>query len=168
MRASRDVLKLHNHGLVRTFLASLSSDPRLQHLDEAVHAQTRAWLGLGRKHLRVARLLRSTSGDWRSVVSRAYYAAYNGSKAIRYLVHGSVRLDGDDHKHVADLPGDFPDREYYATFLTDLREARNKADYDPWPDTFRELPRSPEELLTGAEAFLRAVIGYLGLRGVKA
>ena len=45
----------------------------------------------------------------RSVYSRADYAAYNASQAVRYVVRGFVSLRGHDHKKVADLPSNFPD-----------------------------------------------------------
>ena len=39
----------------------------------------------------------------RVTYSRSYYAAYNASKSIRYIVNGSVSLAGDDHKKAPEI-----------------------------------------------------------------
>lgn len=164
----REILDLRNHREVKRVLISFGA-PDTSLLDDAVFAQARAWFRLGKKHLRIARLLmRVAPKNWRSVVSRAYYASYNASKAVRYLVNGSVRLDGEDHKHVGDLPDDFPERDSWSAFLTDLRDARNMSDYDPWPETYRQLPKRPSELLDGARAFVQSAADYLKGRGMRA
>ncbi len=41
-------------------------------------------------------------------MSRSYYAAYNVSRSVRYLVKGFVKFDAEDHRIVGDLPTDFP------------------------------------------------------------
>ena len=58
---------------------------------------TTSWFRLGEIHLREAAKLLD-AGCERAVLSRAYYAVYNNSKAVRYLVNGTVSLKGDDHK----------------------------------------------------------------------
>lgn len=168
MAKMREILQIPNHGLVKRVLSSFCGTTSLEFLDEAVRRQARAWFRLGVEHARVARALSGKkTRDWRSVVSRAYYAAYNASRAVRYLVDGQVQMDVTDHKKVGELPRDFPDRGDWTVFLTDLHDARNKSDYDPWPETIRELPRTPGELLSGAATFLRAAAEYLRGRGVR-
>jgi hypothetical protein len=97
----------------------------------------------------------------RSVYSRAYYAAYNGSKALRYVVRGSVSLRGDDHKKVADLPGNFPDVDSWGSKLQLLYEHRLRADYDNWSDTAAENVLAPADCLAIAAAFLKAAEQFL-------
>lgn len=84
---------------------------------------------------------------------------------MRYYVHGGVSLDADDHKKVGDLPDDFPARQRWVQFLVDLRDARNKGDYDPWPDTHRTLPLSTHDAVALAGEFVREVRAYLKSRG---
>jgi hypothetical protein len=84
----------------------------------------------------------------RAAFSRSYYAAYNASKAIRYIVDGVVSLKGDDHhKASSGLPDDFPDVERWSQVVTDLYEHRLRADYDNWNST------AAENFLTAAQAF---------------
>ena len=48
---------------------------------------------LGLSHFRFGKSLNNT--HWRQRVSRFYYGAYNGSKAIRYLVNGAHSTDSN-------------------------------------------------------------------------
>jgi hypothetical protein len=68
------------------------------------------WLRLGKEHLDDADVALSANRV-RSVFSRSYYATYNASKAVRYIVVGAVSLKGDDHSKASDLPDDFPNAE---------------------------------------------------------
>lgn len=66
------------------------------------------WFRLAEEHLAEAKTALA-SNSVRSAYSRAYYAAYNASKAARYFSAGSVSLRGDDHRKAGpDLPTDFP------------------------------------------------------------
>jgi hypothetical protein len=89
------------------------------------------WLRLGTTHLREARAA-SKAKATRAAYSRAYYAAYNASKAVRYITAGFVSLKGDDHQKAAELPGDFPDAAKWSQSVTRLYEQRLRADYDNW------------------------------------
>jgi len=95
------------------------------------------------------------------VYSRAYYAAYNASKAVRYVVRGFVSLRGDDHKKVADLPTSFPDVDSWVAKLPLLYEHRLRADYDNWSDTAVENVLSPAACLAAAAEFLKAAEQFL-------
>jgi uncharacterized protein (UPF0332 family) len=84
----------------------------------------------------------------RATFSRSYYAAYNASKAVRYIVNGLVSLKGDDHpKASSDLPDDFPNVDRWSEVVTNLYEHRLRADYDNWDTT------AAEHILTAAASF---------------
>jgi hypothetical protein len=67
----------------------------------------KAWMHLAEEHLEDAKAALHTQKK-RMVYSRSYYAAYNASKAVRYLVYGAVSRASDDHRQASDLPDDFP------------------------------------------------------------
>ena len=94
------------------------------------------WIMLGGSHLREARIARR-AGLVRGCYSKAYYAAYNFSKGVRYLVKGQVSLKGDDHQSAPDFPDEFPDRDDMGKALTDLYACRLQADYDNWGSASR-------------------------------
>ncbi len=129
-------------------------------LESHVHAVARKWLELGRLHHADASAV-DVNVNPRAVYSRAYYAAYNASKAVRYVVRGSVSLHGDDHKKVADLPGSFPDVDSWVSKLPLLYEHRLRADYDNWSDTASENVLAPADCLAIAADFLEAAEQFL-------
>ena len=121
----------------------------------------RAWLRLGDAHLREAKKL-LTIECRRAAFSRAYYAAYNASKGMRYISSGSVSLRGDDHgKASSDLPDDFPDVANWSRRLTTLNKNRLRADYDNWSTTRYELKMKPSEAVEEASKFVRETKLYL-------
>jgi hypothetical protein len=89
------------------------------------------WFRLGIEHLADANAAAAAQRT-RSVYSRSYYAAYNVSKGMRYIVGGSVSLKGDDHHKASELPDDFPDGDRWSETVTNLYENRLRADYDNW------------------------------------
>jgi len=128
------------------------SNPSLIHHAEYIGA---AWFHLADEHLKEAKsMLRLKIKPHRAVFSRSYYAAYNASKSIRYLTAGSVSLKGDDHGKATDLPGDFPDKEQWATTLATLYENRLRADYDNWTTTGSDFSQSSRDAVKSAAAFL--------------
>jgi hypothetical protein len=150
-RRALDLLK--NHAAFRATLVSLTMNGDLPILEGHVHAVARGWFELARMHYADA-LSVDPSMNPRSVYSRAYYAAYNASKAVRYIVRGFVSLRGDDHKKVGDLPDSFPDVDAWVAKLPLLYEHRLRADYDNWSGTASENELSPAECLATAGAFL--------------
>jgi hypothetical protein len=154
-----------NHQRVRKALESILHRGALTPYDEAVKATCRCYLRLAQAHLRIVR--RRPVLDWRTRVSRAYYASYNASRAVRFFVYGQVANDVEDHKRVGELPNDFPDRDTWSTRLTDMRVDRNTADYDPWPDSRVGLKSRPEVNAQRAREFWRAALLYLKARGVQ-
>lgn len=123
-----------------------------------------AWFRLGEAHLAEARVLLKV-GVHRAALSRAYYAAYNASKAARYLAQGLVSLKGDDHgKASTELPDDFPDLANWARRMTTLYENRLRADYDNWSSTSAEFTLTPEVAFREAEGFVEEVRRYLNTK----
>jgi len=121
----------------------------------------KAWLRLSDAHLKEAKKL-LTIECRRAAFSRAYYAAYNASKSMRYFVRGWVSLKGDDHgKASSDLPDDFPDVANWASRLTTLYENRLRADYDNWSTTRYELKMKPADAVAEAAEFVRETKSYL-------
>jgi|GEM_PF-2870818 len=123
-----------------------------------------AWFRLGEEHLVEAKKILA-AGCHRACFSRAYYAAYNASKGVRYMVQGFVSLKGDDHsKASSDLPGDFPDVGSWASRVSKLYEHRLRADYDNWDTTASEHTLKPDEAVAEAEAFIQAARNYLNAK----
>ena len=140
---------LKNHAEFKATLVSLTMRGDLPILESHVHAVVRRWFELARTHYADASSV-DPSANPRSVYSRAYYAAYNASKAVRYIIRGVVSLKGDDHKRVADLPDTFPDVDAWAAMLPLLYEHRLRADYDNWSDSASENQLSPLQCLAAA------------------
>jgi hypothetical protein len=160
----RRVLKLlRNHAEFKRTLADLSLTAVLPDLENHVLSVGRAWLNLAREHLEDAKAA-ETSGRPRAVYSRAYYAAYNASKAVRYLVNGHVSLKGDDHQEAPNLPDDFPRVVHWSARVSELYQHRLRADYDNWANTLTEHSLPPADCLVLAEQFLSDSVSYLSAK----
>jgi hypothetical protein len=151
---------LKNHAEFKATLVSLTMNGDLPLLESHVYAVARKWFDLARLHYADAAAA-DIRRNPRAVYSRAYYAAYNASKAVRYVVRGFVSLRGDDHKKVAELPGSFPAVDAWTAKLPQLYEHRLRADYDNWSDTPRENFLSPGECLAAAATFLKDAEQFL-------
>lgn len=90
-------------------------------LGAAVIEVVKSWLQLAREH---ADELAKLDPDQlsRAVYSRAYYAAYNASKAVRYRSLGIVSLHGDDHRKMSELSDSFPKVDTWARDLQVMYE----------------------------------------------
>lgn len=70
--------------------------------------------------------------QFRSAISRHYYAMYHAARAITFAVN-----QGDDHEQhrvlPSQLPARLPNQGVRSTELTDARLLRNEADYDIYP-----------------------------------
>jgi sulfur relay (sulfurtransferase) DsrC/TusE family protein len=161
------VLDVGNHAKILHLLEQMAGQADLTWYDQKVHAVARYWILLASQHLRVARQLVANPRHWRAVVSRSYYAAYNCSRSVRYIVKGQIRLDGEDHQAVGDLPGDFPSVPAWSSFLTELRKDRNIADYDAWPGMRGSLSLEPNKSFARTEEFTKLSKVYLRSRGIK-
>jgi hypothetical protein len=151
---------LKNHAEFKATLVSLTMNGDLPILESHVYAVAQKWFELARMHYVDASAVDAAMNP-RSVYSRAYYAAYNASKAVRYVVRGFVSLKGDDHKKVADLPGSFPDVDSWVSKLPLLCEHRLRADYDNWSDTASENLLAPADCLAMAADFIKAAEQFL-------
>ncbi len=167
MTKKPEILELGSHARVLRILKSHSGRSNISWYHDAVRNVAHYWLLLASQHLRVARQLVSEPRVWRTVVSRSYYAAYNASRSVRYLVKGSVKLDATDHQDVGDLPDDFPRRAAWSTLLTEMRKDRNIADYEPWTGIRSSLSHAPSVSLARADEFLRESKAYLRAKGVQ-
>ena len=163
-----DFLKIvMNHGELCRGLRTLDLTAASSNLAEHAHHVGLCWLRLALERLEDANAGLASARD-RSSYSRSYYAVYNASKAIRYVVEGAVSLKGDDHQRAPDLPDDFPDVEKWASVITDLREHRLRADYDNWASTRAEMLLSPTQTVASAAQFLDVVLAYLERKfGIK-
>jgi len=161
-----ELLKI-NHAEVRRLVASTESADAVAAYDTRVSAAIKRWCLLAQNHLQSARVLVDRSRLWRSTVSRAYYAVYNSSRAIRLYAYGRVKEGGDDHRHVGELPDDFPERNQWSPFLNQLRFERDRCDYDPGSDVRTSLSDDPRSLVRRAEEFLSETREYLRERGLQ-
>ena len=101
------------------------------------------------------------AGRRRSTLSRSYYAAYNASKAVRYITSGAVSLAGDDHKKASELPDDFPSVDRWAAAVTRLYENRLMSDYDNWTSSSSEFSLTPQDAFDLAQEFVGKSREYL-------
>jgi hypothetical protein len=143
-----DFIRLtRNHGEFRSILSALGYIGASDQIKRYAHCVGLCWFRLSLEHLEDAKSALAASRP-RATFSRSYYAVYNASKAVRYIVDGFVSLKGDDHpKASSGLPDDFPDVDRWSRVVTDLFEHRLRADYDNWDST------PVENLLTATEAY---------------
>jgi len=149
---------------VRRGLEGVLETPSLAAYDEAVKTTCRYHITLASDHLAAARS--SKGPHWRTRVSRAYYAAYAASRAVRFYVTGGFSSEVEDHKKVAELPDDFPGLADWNDALTQMRHDRNLADYDAWPDCREKLNKPPLDTFDLASRFVQEAKRYLRARGV--
>lgn len=155
-----EFLKLSGNHLEFSRRLSTLACPATDILEYAKHV-AEAWFRLAESHLADAEALDPVSCP-RAVYSRAYYAAYNASKAARYIKQGFVSLRGDDHGRAAtDLPGDFPDVARWGRMLAELYEDRLRADYDNWNATKNSFVNKPSKAVKIAARFVNKTRVYL-------
>jgi uncharacterized protein (UPF0332 family) len=155
-----DFLKIvPNHGELSRKLSQLkisNSD-----LNEYAKFISERWFKLAKEHLSDAKKA-LTIRCRRSAYSRAYYAVYNASKAIRYIHKGCVSLKGDDHKLAGtDLPDNMPGAIEWSRKIGLLYEHRLRADYDNWTNTNEASTLSPKESVETAKLFVEEARIYL-------
>ena len=152
--------EVKNHAEFKQRLTRLKLSNDLPILDASVVAVTTKWLNLAHQHMTELIRLDVLQAP-RAAYSRAYYAAYNASKAVRYQCKGIVSLKGDDHQKVADLPDAFPDVDSWTRNLQLMYEHRLRADYDNWSNTFTENTLKPDECVALATKFVATCTEYL-------
>lgn len=157
----RRLLKLvKNHGEFQRILTELAMTSDLGGFEKLVSEVALCWLRLGIEHREDARACLVARRE-RASVSRAYYAAYNASKAVRYRVTGIISLKGDDHQKVSELPDDFNNVTTWARILTTLYEHRLRSDYDNWSQTPAEQTLTASDCVDHADGFITDCRTYL-------
>ena len=150
--------RVPNHGELNRKLNELQlSAPALVEYAQYI---CECWFHLAENHLAEAERMKA-AGCNRATFSRAYYAAYNDSKAVRYLVNGTVSLNADDHKKAPELPDDFPNPSVWSQQITMLYENRLRADYDNWSTTVNEYSMTEEQAVDTARGLLDDARIYL-------
>jgi len=152
--------EIKNHAEFKVKLTRLKLTTDLPVLESSVVEVVKSWFGLAREHANELAGANPLNAP-RTAYSRAYYAAYNASKAVRYLSQGSVSLRGDDHRKVSDLPDSFPDVEAWGRDLQVMYEHRLRADYDNWTETPNEHTLQPQDCAALAHKFLAVCAKYL-------
>jgi hypothetical protein len=152
--------EIKNHAEFKSKLTRLNLTSDFAVLDAAVVDVVKSWFQLARLH---GEELADLDPDKlpRAVYSRAYYAAYSASKAVRYMSRGIVSLHGDDHRKVSDLPDSFPDVDTWARDLQVMYEHRLRADYDNWTQTSSQHTLKPKECGELAQRFLTVCETFL-------
>lgn len=133
-------------GNARRMIANLETivdDSVLTILRLRLDDNSREMMALARDHLELAKHLKLEPRRWRHTVSRAYYASYLATRAVRLAYDGSYSTESTDHKKVGVLPTGFPNQATYENQLPILRDDRNLADYDH--------AATPADLLVGIE-----------------
>jgi hypothetical protein len=149
-----------NHGELTRKLQTIGT-PAPDVLEYAKHI-CECWFKLAEEHLAEAQVA-LTAKCTRAVFSRSYYAAYNASKAARYIVSGWVSLKGDDHGRAsAELPNDLPDVAQRSQDVTVLYEHRLRADYENWSTSSNSL--RPEDAIGIARAFIDGIRAYINAK----
>ncbi len=157
----RRVLKLlQNHAEFKRKLTELSLTSDIAALETQILSVAKAWFNLARAHFEDAKASQA-AGRIRAAYSRAYYAAYNASKAVRYLVNGQVSLKGDDHQEAPNLPDDFPNVAHWSARISELYQHRLRADYDHWANTQNEQTIPPADCIQFAEEFMTDCTVYV-------
>jgi hypothetical protein len=144
-------------------LEPLLDPAEIDKIRNEINRNVRQLVNLGNSHFRTARRA-SGPGSWRQRVSRAYYACYCISRAVRLAVNGAYTTDPADHKKVGNLPNGFPSSATWSDFLIKFRGDRNIADYDH-TDCRKNLEMSDAEYVEQTEKFIRQAKGYLKNRG---
>jgi uncharacterized protein (UPF0332 family) len=105
-------------------------------------------------HFRAADQLILTQ-QFRSAISRYYYAMYHAARAIVFADFG-----GDDHERHSvlprNLPALLPDAILREQQLIDARLLRNEADYDVYPFSLPEWESDARKLAITAADFVQA------------
>jgi uncharacterized protein (UPF0332 family) len=153
-----------NHGQFREKLRSLGQSSAAAVIEKHSVYVGLCWFRLALEHLEDAGHAIG-AGRTRSAFSRSYYAAYNASKSVRYIVDGAVSLKADDHhKASSGLPDDFPDVDRWSEEVTKLYEHRLRADYDNWASTATDQSLSADHAFKLAKEFVDRCRAYLSQR----
>lgn len=140
-------------------LSGILNELELQKIESELRKNSKQLIKLGEAHLRFANGL-SGRDCWRQRVSRAYYACYSVSKALRLAKTGFYSTESKDHQKICDFPDDFPNKDIWKDKLTKFRADRNIADYDHLAKE-KNLEYTSSEYLSEAYAFLQETKKYM-------
>jgi hypothetical protein len=108
-------------------LRGILSQRQLTLIQRAVDTNVRQLFVLGESHFNFA--ISAQQSEWRQIVSRLYYAAYNIRRAVSLKHSGQFSTDSSDHKNIGEIPDAFNNASTYKNKLKTLRDDRNLADY---------------------------------------
>ncbi|WP_436525601.1 hypothetical protein [Actinoplanes sp. HUAS TT8] len=159
-KATKSELDFYGEG-VHIVTATSRTLQELQHQASADRlALASSFLVAGQRFMR----LRGAGPEYRSAISRFYYAMYHAARAVVYHVFG-----GDDHeshsKLPTKLPRDFVNAAVWTNDLKDARSRRNAADYDPYPMDNASWQSIANSLSVKAAQFLVVARQYLKRKG---
>ncbi len=135
-------------------------------LQDEVNSNVIGLFKLGEMHFHFASQPLIAHGDWRQIVSRAYYGVYNVVRAIKLNKFGVYSTDVSDHKEVQNLPDDFPNHDSRKNILKQFRDDRNTADYDHDANE-SDLNQSASNAVAFSVSFIVDARAYLQARGVN-
>ncbi|WP_433899268.1 hypothetical protein [Pseudomonas sp. PSE1(2024)] len=112
--------------LIKNLTYILSAD-QIQKIEDEVNRNVLSLYTLGFSHYTFA--MNISNDEWRQVISRLYYAAYNVKRAVSLRCDGAYSTESSDHSKIEFLPSTLENAEAYKLRLKNLRDDRNLADY---------------------------------------
>lgn len=114
--------------------------------------------------LSARKALKANPPQYRSAISRAYYAMYHSARAVVYVENRGD--DYQDHSKLSQyIPDDFPGVDIWRNKLRAARLLRNRCDYDPYPKQQKLFAEECQDLLSHTNSFLQLSKQYLIGRG---
>lgn len=144
-------------------LAGVLTNSQLTRIQNAVNKNVILLYRLAEDHRNFA--LGVSNSEWRQIISRLYYAAYNSRRALTLACDGAFSTDSSDHQRVDSLPDDFQNRNTFSNKIKNLREDRNLCDYSHLAEE-SDLMISVQEAKTVVVDFMSEVSLYLTAKGV--
>ncbi|MCF9019713.1 MULTISPECIES: hypothetical protein [Pseudomonas syringae group] len=144
-------------------LSHILSPDQLKLIEVEVNNNVRSLYGLGEAHYEFA--IKINKREWRQIVSRLYYAAYNFKRALGLKSDGTYSTDSGDHQKIDQLPKALENAEAYKLQLKNLRDDRNLADYSH-SAVEEDLLGATEETTVLVTNFMNDVKAFLIERGV--
>ena len=110
------------------------------------------------------RLMTKNFHQYRTAVSRYYYAMYHAMRACIFIYH-----QGDDYESHSNIPNgippDFPSAAIWKIKFKDARLTRNKADYEPYPKTDKAWRSRALQIKQDADDLIKISKIYLQNKG---
>jgi hypothetical protein len=145
--------------LIKNLTYILSPD-QIQKIEDEVNRNVVSLYTLGCSHYSFAMTV--DKNEWRQVISRLYYAAYNVKRSVSLRCDGAYSTESSDHSKIEFLPNTLDNAEAYKLRLKNLRDDRNLADYShsAVEDDLLHTVESARTMVTGfisdAKKFLMA------------